>query len=52
MLKLEYEGYVPMAEKEMMKICKQVREKWDIVHIAIYHKLGEVPIGGVTNFMQ
>jgi molybdopterin synthase catalytic subunit len=44
-LKLEYEAYVPMAEKEMKKICDKIRSKWDVVHIAIYHKIGEVPIG-------
>jgi len=45
-LKLEYEAYVPMAEKEMGKICDQVRTKWkDILHIALYHRIGVVPIG-------
>lgn len=39
-LKLEYEAYKPMAESELMKICKQVREKWSVMHIAMYHKTG------------
>lgn len=29
-LKLEYEAYVPMAEKEMFKICQEMREKWPV----------------------
>jgi hypothetical protein len=29
-LKLEYEAYVPMAEKEMMKICQEMRKKWPV----------------------
>jgi len=47
-IKLEYEAYKPMAEKELFKICKQVREKWEVVHIAIYHKTGLVPIGDAS----
>jgi len=44
-LKLEYEAYKPMAEKELLKICEQVRSNWDVKHIAMYHKIGLVPIG-------
>lgn len=29
-LTLEYEAYVPMAEKKMAEICTQIREKWDV----------------------
>jgi len=47
-LKLEYEAYKPMAEKELQKICDQVRVKWDVVHIAMYHKTGLVPIGDAS----
>jgi molybdopterin synthase catalytic subunit len=44
-LKLEYEGYVPMAKKELLKICQQAREKWDLIHIAITHRLGVCDVG-------
>jgi len=44
-LKLEYEAYKPMAEKELKKICDQVHSQWDVMHIAMYHKTGLVPIG-------
>ncbi|XP_068693112.1 molybdopterin synthase catalytic subunit-like isoform X2 [Montipora capricornis] len=44
-VRLEYEAYVPMARSEMRKICKQVREKWDVIKIAIFHRIGVVPIG-------
>jgi len=37
-----------MAEKELQKICDQVRAKWDVVHIAMYHKIGLVPIGDAS----
>lgn len=44
-LKLEYEAYDAMALKATTKICDDMRLKWsDIKHIAIYHRLGIVPI--------
>lgn len=43
-LKLEYEAYVPMAEKEMKAICKEIREKWKVLHVALVHRYGIVPI--------
>lgn len=43
-LKLVYEAYEPMALKEMHKICSKIRSQWDVHHIAIYHRLGEVPV--------
>jgi len=44
-LRLEYEAYLPMAEKEMQKICTQIREKWQVLKIAIVHRIGVVPVG-------
>ena len=44
-LKLEYEAYEPMALKQMENICVRARSKWDIQNIAVYHRLGEVPMG-------
>jgi len=44
-IKLEYEAYTPMALKEMKAICDQIRAKWNVIHIALVHKIGEVPIG-------
>ncbi|XP_043793174.1 molybdopterin synthase catalytic subunit isoform X2 [Apis laboriosa] len=43
-LKLEYEAYEPMALKEMNNICSKIRSQWNVHHIAIYHRLGEVPV--------
>ncbi len=39
-VRLEYEAYEDMAKKEMNKVCTQIREKWDVKHIAIYHRIG------------
>ena len=43
-LRLEYEAYEPMALKEMKSICSKIRSQWNVYHIAIYHRLGEVPV--------
>jgi molybdopterin synthase catalytic subunit len=39
-IKLEYEGYVPMAEKEILKLMSEIRSRWDVKKIAMYHRLG------------
>lgn len=41
-VKLEYEAYTPMAEKELVKVCSKIRSKWSVKNIAIYHRLGMV----------
>ncbi|KAI4498528.1 hypothetical protein M0802_006463 [Mischocyttarus mexicanus] len=43
-IKLEYEAYEPMALKEMNNICDKIRSQWNIENIAMYHRLGEVPV--------
>ncbi len=44
-LYLEYEGYEPMALKEMEKLIEQAREKFEIAHVGIVHRLGRLEIG-------
>jgi len=34
-----------MAEKEMERICKEVREKWKISKMAMVHRIGVVAVG-------
>lgn len=42
---LEYEAYVPMAEREMAKLCVSARAKWpELIGVAVYHRLGSVPV--------
>ncbi|XP_047474206.1 molybdopterin synthase catalytic subunit-like [Penaeus chinensis] len=43
-VRLEYEAYEEMAKKEMLALCRLAREKWNIKHIAIYHRMGVVPV--------
>ena len=40
---LQYEAYVPMAEKEIRKIIATIRERWTVRHIAFAHRIGVVP---------
>ncbi|CAB1098052.1 unnamed protein product [Ectocarpus sp. CCAP 1310/34] len=44
-VRLEYEGYVPMAELELKKICAQVRDRWNVLKIALVHRLGVTEVG-------
>lgn len=48
MIELDYEAYVPMAKKVLNEIIKESRDKWDLMHIAIYHRTGSVPVGKVS----
>ncbi|XP_018576787.1 molybdopterin synthase catalytic subunit [Anoplophora glabripennis] len=44
-VKLEYEAYEPMGMKALKQICCDIREEWSSVeNIAIYHRLGVVPV--------
>mmetsp|Transcript_38719 Transcript_38719/g.93765 ORF Transcript_38719/g.93765 Transcript_38719/m.93765 type:complete len:200 (+) Transcript_38719:282-881(+) len=43
--KLSYEAYVPMANKELIKLCRQCIAKFpSIVKIAAHHVIGECPV--------
>ncbi|KAK0425968.1 hypothetical protein QR680_009479 [Steinernema hermaphroditum] len=45
-VKLEYECYEPMAYRELRVLCAKVRKRFgSIERIAIYHRIGEVPVG-------
>jgi molybdopterin synthase catalytic subunit len=42
---LEYEGYEPMALKEMEKLVEQARDRFEISNAGIVHRLGKLEIG-------
>ena len=44
-VRLEYECYPGMAEKEMEKIGQEVLERWPVKKFAMLHRLGRVDIG-------
>ncbi len=44
-IRLEYEAYEGMAEAEMKRIATELRERHDIIDVAIHHRIGPVEIG-------
>ena len=42
---LVYEGYEPMALKELEKLVRQAHEKYAIENVGIVHRLGRLEIG-------
>jgi MoaE-MoaD fusion protein len=42
---LEYDAYPEMAESEMARIAEAVKQHHDVVHVAMAHRTGHVPIG-------
>ena len=42
---LVYEGYEPMALKEMQKLVEQVKAEFEITNVGIVHRLGRLEIG-------
>src|SRR4029077_1944652 len=43
-LELEYEAYVPMADRVLEEIAGEAAERWDAA-VGIVHRVGPVPIG-------
>ena len=44
-VRLEYEAYEGMAESEMERIATVLRERHDVLEVAIHHRVGRVEIG-------
>jgi len=42
---LEYEAYEGMAEQAMEQIAASLKERYDLVEVAIHHRVGRVEIG-------
>jgi molybdopterin synthase catalytic subunit len=46
-VRLEFEAYVKMAEKEMQKIAENTLEKWPVHQILVHHRTGVLQVGEV-----
>ncbi len=46
-VRLDFEGYIPMAEKEMLKIAEMVVQRWQALHVVMHHRVGTLEIGEV-----
>lgn len=44
-VRLEYEAYAPMAEREMEKIAREAAERWGTGAISIVHRTGTLEVG-------
>ncbi len=42
---LDYEAYVPAAEKMLARIGAEIATRWGIPHVAIHHRTGRLPVG-------
>ncbi len=47
-LYLEYEAYRPMADNQLAVVADEMRERYDLEHVAISHRLGRLEIGDVS----
>jgi MoaE-MoaD fusion protein len=47
-VRLEYEAYEGMAEAEMERIAAVLKERHDLLEVAIHHRVGPVEIGGTS----
>jgi molybdopterin synthase catalytic subunit len=45
---LSYEGYIPMAVKELQKLCVEAKEKFGVEKIVAVHLIGDCPVGHVS----
>lgn len=43
-VRLEYEAYEPMAVKEIHKLIAVARQRWSLIHTAVYHRTGVVAV--------
>lgn len=43
--RLEYEAYVPMAEKMIADIAERAGSRWELLGIAVEHRIGQLQIG-------
>ncbi|XP_036385830.1 molybdopterin synthase catalytic subunit-like isoform X2 [Megalops cyprinoides] len=52
-VQLEYEAYVPMAESQLKKIFKDIRDRWTTVrHICVHHRLGRESLEAVAHCIE
>lgn len=47
-LRLEYEAYVPMAEKVLATINREIESEWPGAHALAVHRMGALAIGDVA----
>jgi len=46
--RLEYEAYVPMAEKVLAEIAAEIEREWPQTRTAIHHRIGHLAVGEIA----
>jgi molybdopterin synthase catalytic subunit len=44
-VRLEYEAFASMAEREMRRLADEAKRRWPIRRVAMAHRIGRVPVG-------
>jgi molybdopterin synthase catalytic subunit len=47
-VRLEYEAYEGMAEQTMAEIAEELKQRYQLLDIAIHHRVGVVDVGGTS----
>ncbi|TLS37840.1 molybdenum cofactor biosynthesis protein MoaE [Pseudalkalibacillus caeni] len=47
-LYLEYDAYIPMAEKKLEQIGEEIKGKWPGTEVAIIHRIGRLAISDIA----
>lgn len=42
---IEYQSYLPLAQKQMSNIVEEARNNWPLKQVSIVHRIGWVPVG-------
>lgn len=45
---LEYDAYVPMAEKKLEEVVTDARRQWPLNHVAVTHRFGRLELGDIA----
>ena len=49
---LQYEAYIPMADRHIRRILDQLRETWPCHELWFIHRLGWVPVGEASLYIR
>lgn len=45
---LEYEAYIPLAEKHLAQIESEIRQRWNVTGVFLVHRLGKLDPGEIS----
>jgi molybdopterin synthase catalytic subunit len=49
---IEYEAFEAMAERQLVLIADEARNRYDLVSVIIHHRIGFVPVGEASLFVR